>query len=164
MFRIGIGQDSHSFEDAKSKKPLVLGGITISNETGLHGNSDCDVILHALFNALSSAVGKESIGVYSDPMCLDQSINDSSEYLKVALKMVSEAGFKVNNISIAVEAQKPRFPKELVQKIQEKVGQLCNIPANCVGITATSGEKLTAFGKGEAVQVFVIASLTGKDD
>lgn len=162
MFRVGIGQDSHPFENQKSKKSLVLGGITFPNETGLHGNSDCDVILHALFNALSSAVGKESIGVYSDPMCLDQGIDDSSEYLKVALKMVAHEGYKINNISIAVECERPRFPNELTRQIRKKIGQLCSVSENCVGITATSGEGLTAFGKGKAVQAFVIVSLTDK--
>lgn len=162
MFRVGIGQDSHPFENSKSRKPLIMGGITIPNELGLHGNSDCDVILHALFNALSSAVGKESIGVYSDPMCLDQGIDDSSEYLKIALKMVAEAGFKVNNVSIAIEAKKPRFPTELTQKIRDNIGKLCGISPDCVGITATSGEDLTPFGRGEAIQVFAIISLASK--
>lgn len=164
MFRVGIGQDSHPFENPKSKKPLVLGGIIFPNEVGIKGNSDSDVILHALFNALSSAIGQESLGVYSDPMCFDQGIIDSSKYLKVALNLVDKAGFKVNNVSVAVEAKKPRFPKQLVQKMQEKIGELCKIPADCVGITATSGENLTPFGKGEGIQVFAIVSLISKNE
>lgn len=160
MFRVGIGQDSHPFD--KKDKPLILGGVLIPNEPGLKGNSDGDAVLHALFNALSSAVGGESIGVYSDPICLGQGITNSSEYLKVALKMINDANYKVNNISIAVEAKKPRFPKELFQKIQNNICKFCNIPADCVGITATSGEELTAFGKGEAIQVIAIISLTSK--
>src|SRR3989344_3750339 len=66
--RIGIGQDSHKFSDNKNKK-LVLGGIKIEKETGLEANSDGDVILHALFNALSTAIGMKSIGFYADGMC-----------------------------------------------------------------------------------------------
>lgn len=162
MFRVGIGQDSHKFVEVGDKKPLIMGGILIPDYQGLETNSDGDVILHALFNALSSAVGGESLGVYADPMYFDQGITDSSEYLKVALKMVSDAKFRVNNISIAIEAKKPRFPKDLTLKIRENIGKLCNIPENCVGITTTSGEELTAFGKGEAIQVFAIVSLTSK--
>lgn len=162
MFRVGIGQDSHKFVEIDDKKPLMIGGILIPNQLGLKANSDGDVILHALFNAFSSSVGGESLGFYADPMCLDQKITDSTEYLKVALNLVDNAGFVVNNISVAIEAKKPRFPKELTQKIQNNISKLCNIPADCVGITATSGEELTAFGKGDAIQVFAIISLTSK--
>src|SRR3989338_6003298 len=51
--KIGIGQDSHKFSNDKNKK-LILGGFEIKNETGFEANSDGDVILHALFNALST--------------------------------------------------------------------------------------------------------------
>lgn len=162
MFRVGIGQDSHKFVEIGNNKPLIMGGVLIPEEIGLKANSDGDVILHALFNALSSSVGDESLGFYADKMCLDQKITDSTRYLKVALNLVDNAGFVVNNISIAVEAKKPKFSKDLTQKIRGNIGKLCDIPENCVGITATSGENLTAFGKGEAIQVFAIVSLISK--
>lgn len=162
MFRVGIGQDSHKFVSNGDQKPLTMGGVIIPNQLGLAGNSDSDPLLHALFNALSSAVGKPSLGTVADPMCKDQGIKDSTKYLEVALKWVSEAGLKVNNISFSVEAKKPRFPKELTQKIRDNIGKLCAVTADCVGITATSGEDLTPFGKGEAIQVLAIISLTDK--
>ena len=67
MFRVGIGQDSHRF--AKLRKPLILGGVKISERGGLSGNSDSDVILHSLCNALSSAIGGDSLSTWSDDMC-----------------------------------------------------------------------------------------------
>ncbi len=149
MFRVGLGQDSHQFTGQQSHKPLVLGGILIVDEIGLKANSDGDVMLHALFNALSSAIGQQSIGAYADTMCQQQNIKDSSKYLKVALKMVDEAGFKVNSISLAVEAKKPRFPKELTQKIQENIGKLCGITSDYVGLTVTSGEAMGRPGTGD---------------
>ena len=63
MFYVGFGQDSHHFVDEGDPKPLVLGGVTVPGHRGLKGNSDADVILHALFNALTQAVGGRSIGV-----------------------------------------------------------------------------------------------------
>lgn len=162
MFKVGIGQDSHKFVPAGDQKPLMMGGILIPDQHGLAGNSDSDPLLHALFNALSSAVGKQSLGTVADPMCKNQGIKDSTKYLEVTLKWISEAGLKVNNISFSVEAKKPRLPLEIVQQIQQNIGKLCTIPTNSVGITFTSGEDLTAFGKGEAIQVFAIVSLTEK--
>ena len=164
MFRIGLGQDGHPFAEGE-KKPLILGGVLIPSEFGLNANSDGDVVLHALFNAFSSAIGKESIGIYADPMCLKQGIIDSKEYLKVALKMVSKVGYKVNNISLAVEAKKPRVPRALIGKMKKKIAKLVEIPKENVGITFTSGEGLTAFGRGEGIQVLAFISLIkdGKD-
>lgn len=162
MFRVGIGQDSHKFVPAGDQKPLMMGGILIPGQHGLEGNSDSDSLLHALFNALSSAVGKPSLGTVADPMCKDQGIKDSTKYLEVVLKWVSEAGLKVNNISFSVEAKKPRLNLKTVQQIQQNIGDLCTVPVDSVGVTFTSGEDLTAFGKGEAIQVFAIVSLTEK--
>ena len=68
MYRIGLGQDSHAFLKS-GKKRLVLGGVTVSESGGLSGNSDTDVILHSLCNALSSAIGGDSLSTWSDKMC-----------------------------------------------------------------------------------------------
>ena len=65
MFYVGFGQDSHQFVDEGDPKPLVLGGVTYPGDRGLMGNSDADVIIHALFNALTQAVGGRSIGHYA---------------------------------------------------------------------------------------------------
>ena len=97
--------------------------------------------------------------VYADPMCLEQGIIDSKEYLKVALKMVSEVGYKVNNISLAIEAKKPRVPRVLIGKMKKKIAKLVQVPQGNVGITFTSGEGLTAFGRGEGIQVLAFISL-----
>ena len=69
MIRVGLGQDSHVFEPDDSIKPLILGGVTFPGVPGLKANSDGDVVLHAIFNALSSAVGRRSLGIYADPIC-----------------------------------------------------------------------------------------------
>ena len=156
MFRVGIGQDSHKFVLDNDQKPLMMGGILIPDQLGLEGNSDSDPLLHALFNALSSAVGKESLGTVADPMCKDQGIKDSTKYLEVALGWISEVNFKVNNISFSIEAKKPRFFSELTQKIRGNIAKLCGVTPECVGITATSGENLTAFAGVRQFKFFVL--------
>ena len=152
MVKIGIGQDSHKFKEGKQ---LVLGGITVENSPGLKANSDGDVVLHALCNALSSAVGKGSISTYADNLCLEKGIKDSKEYVKVALGFVKEASYKVNNISIVVEAKQPKLESYL-PKMKKSIATLCNAET---GITVTSGEGLTAFGRGEGIQAIAIVSL-----
>ncbi len=157
--RVGIGQDSHKFTN--DVKQLVLGSVVIPDEKGLEANSDGDVILHSLFNALSQAVGGKSLGFYADSLC-NKGIKDSGVYLKIALEMVKEKGFEINNMGIMVEGKKPRLDK-YEELIKEKIAELCGIDSSKIGLTATSGDELTSFGKGEGIQVFSIVSLRKKD-
>jgi 2-C-methyl-D-erythritol 2,4-cyclodiphosphate synthase len=158
MSIVGIGQDSHPFEKAKNK-PLILAGIKISDNGGLQGNSDGDVIIHSLCNALSSALGGDSIGTWSDDMCLKQGVKESTKYLEYIFNIVKNKNFILENISITVEAKTPRLSIDTIKKIKERLTMLLDINLDQVGITFTSGEGLTAFGRGEAIQVFSIVSL-----
>ncbi|MFH1642234.1 MAG: 2-C-methyl-D-erythritol 4-phosphate cytidylyltransferase [Nanoarchaeota archaeon] len=159
--RVGFGQDSHRFisdnSDQKDKK-LYLGGVLIENEPGLEANSDGDVILHALFNALSQAVGGRSLGFYADKMC-SSGITDSKEYLKKALQLVSEREYQITNIGIMFEGKHPNI-SVYEDQIKKSIASLCSIDPSNIGITATSGEDLTSWGKGQGVQAFSIVSLT----
>ncbi len=158
MFRVGLGQDSHQFE-LKDKKTLILGGIKVSENGGLKANSDGDVIIHSLCNALSSAIGGDSLGNWADDMCLEKGIKDSSQYLDVILKKVGGLGFTVVNISISVEAKTPRLTSETISIIKGNLSLLLNVDISQVGITFTSGNGLTSFGKGDGMQVMTIVLL-----
>jgi len=159
MFRIGLGQDSHRFL-INSDKPLILGGVLVENMPGLAGNSDGDVIIHALCNALEQAIGGDSLSVYSDKMC-QEGIRDSREYLKVAKRHIEEAGYLINNIGISIEAQKPKI-LPIAQDIRSSLAKILKIKKEQIGINATSGEGLTTFGCGEGIQVWAVASLIKK--
>lgn len=152
---VGLGQDSHRFAD--EDKPLKLGGIEIPNESGLEANSDGDVVLHSLFNALSQSIGERSIGYYCDAMP-KKGITDSKEYLKIVLDSIREKGYKINNIGIMIEAKSPLI-EPYVDEMRKSIANMCGIEPIQVGITATSGEELTEFGKGKGIQVFSIVSL-----
>lgn len=154
--RIGFGQDSHQFSVDINKK-LLLGGYAIPNEIGLEANSDGDVILHALFNAISSAIGEKSLGFYADPM-FKKGIIDSREYLKVILNKLSKKNLKINNASIMIEAKKPKLEK-YTNNIKNSLSKILNLEKEKIGITYTSGDELTAFGQGKGMQCFAVVSL-----
>ena len=156
MFRVGLGQDSHRFAD--DMKPLVLGGFVIPGEKGMDANSDGDVILHAIFNALSQAVGGRSIGHYTEPLFLEQGIRDSREYIKIALKMVKENKYKISNMGVMIEAKRPMLEPHS-DAIKKSLAAILGIDKSRIGLTFTTGEGLTSFGKGEGIQAFAIAGL-----
>lgn len=156
MFKVGFGQDSHRFSK-DPKRRLVLGGIEISEEAGLAGNSDGDAVIHALCRALEQAIGGESFSMYADKMH-EQGISDSREYLKIAISHVKEKGYMVSNVGISLECQRPKIIP-IARKMKNCLAKILKIEENQIGISATSGEDLTSFGRGEGVQVFAIASL-----
>jgi 2-C-methyl-D-erythritol 4-phosphate cytidylyltransferase / 2-C-methyl-D-erythritol 2,4-cyclodiphosphate synthase len=152
--KMGIGLDSHKFTD---KKPLIIGGIKISDKGGFDANSDGDVILHALFNALSTATGDRSLGFYADKMFKD-GITDSKKYVEFILKKVKGRNYEISNVAIMLEGQKPRLD-EHVDKIKSSLSKLLKIKKENIGIAATSGEGLTEFGKGNGMQCYVAVTL-----
>jgi len=151
--RTGLGQDSHRFEPEGSDKALILGGHIIEGARGLAGNSDADVILHALTNAVSGITGVNILGAVSDELCLNQGITNSTVYLEKALLHLN--GWRITHVSMSVEAKTPRLAAH-IDAIKASVARLLSLSPDAVGLTATTGEGLTGFGRGEGMQVFAV--------
>ena len=149
--RVAIGQDSHRIDYNNSSKKLILGGIEFEEDYSIIANSDGDVVLHAITNAVSGITCKNILGDITDDMCNKKGIKNSEEYLKEALRYLKE---KIIHLSISIECKLPKInPK--VEEMRKNIARILNINKNCVGITATSGEGLTEFGKGNGINVFV---------
>ena len=154
--KVGIGQDSHRFDFNNSSKKLILGGITIENHPPLLGNSDADVLLHSLTNAISGVTCVNILGDIADEMCLNRGVNDSSEYVFEALKYLGE--LKIVHLSIAIECKSPKITP-WIPAIRSKLSILLDLSEDSIGITATSGEELTDFGKGLGIQVISVITM-----
>lgn len=75
--------------------------------------------------------------------CAWRGITDSKEYLKKAMEDLEE---KIEHLSISIEAKTPKIlPK--VEEMRESIAEILDIDKNQVGITATTGEGLTACRK-----------------
>ena len=152
-----IGQDSHRLVQG-SGKPLILGGVTIEEATyHTEANSDGDVVLHALTNAVSGLTCRNVLGAVADEMCR-QGITDSRRYLDVALQDLQERGMRLVHVSFTVECRKPKLA-DYVDRMRQSIADLCpGLSADHVGITATSGEGLTSSGRGEGISVFCVVT------
>ncbi|MCX7921104.1 MAG: 2-C-methyl-D-erythritol 2,4-cyclodiphosphate synthase [Clostridia bacterium] len=149
--KVGIGQDSHRFDFEDKTKKLILGGVVFEDCPPLDGNSDADVILHSITNAISGVTCVNILGKVSDDLCLKQGITDSRVYLKEAMKYLD--GSKIVHVSISIECSTPKISPK-IPELRKSLAELLDIPENCVGITATTGEGLTQFGQGKGIQVF----------
>ncbi len=155
MVKTGIGQDSHRFESQTSVKPLVLGGVVIPGYPGLSGNSDADVILHALTNAVSGVSGHNILGKISDDLCLKEGITDSRVYLKKALETLTS--YRLSHLSVSVECKRPILAP-FIEDIKASLAQLVSLDTSDIGLTATTGEELSSFGRGEGIHVFAMVT------
>ena len=151
--KTGIGQDSHRIAETRDK-PFVLGGVTFDEPFCLEGNSDSDVILHAITNAVSGVTGNPVLGPVADKLC-KAGVTDSAAYLKVALEDLEAIGYKVSHVSISLECLRPKILPKL-QTLRENVARLLGATVADVAITATTGEGLTDFGKGLGIQAFAV--------
>lgn len=154
--KVGIGQDSHKFDLENKDKKLILGGVVIDDFPGLLGNSDADVVLHSITNAISGVTCVNILGEISDEMCLKKGITDSKQYLKEALKHLGK--HKILHLSISIECKMPKI-SPVIPQMRKSIAEILNIGKNCVGITATTGEGLTEFGKGNGIQVISIVTV-----
>lgn len=152
--KVAIGQDSHRFDFDDKDKKLILGGIIFEGATPLSGNSDADVVLHSITNAVSGITCKNILGKIADDMC-KSGIIDSEEYLKEALKYLNE---KIVHLSISIECKTPKISPK-IEDMRKNIARILNISENSVGITATTGEELTEFGKGNGISVFSVITV-----
>ncbi len=152
--KVGIGQDSHRFYSDNKDKKLVLGGIVFENEPALKGNSDSDVVLHAITNAISGVTTVNVLGKITDEMCAKGILN-SEEYVREALKYLY---YEIEHLSISIECKIPKISPR-VEDMRENIARILNIHVSQVGITATTGEGLTDFGRGEGISVFCILTV-----
>lgn len=150
--KTGLGLDSHRFVEGDSDRPLVLGGLVFDDAPALDGNSDADVILHALTDAISGVTGQTVIGAVADKMCRE-GITDSKEYLKVAL--VDLGDWQISHVSIALECLRPKIDPK-VPALRESIAGLLAVATDDVCITATTGEGLTDCGRGSGIQASVV--------
>ncbi|MBD3393466.1 MAG: 2-C-methyl-D-erythritol 2,4-cyclodiphosphate synthase [Chitinivibrionales bacterium] len=153
--KTGIGQDSHRFEPGASPKPLRLGGITVPGCPGLAGNSDADVVLHALTNAVSGISGVNILGAVADDLCKNQGVTDSAEYLRRALDTLND--IRITHVSLSIECARPKLSGH-IDDMKACIARILGIGASHIGITATSGEGLTSFGRGEGIQAVAIVT------
>jgi len=155
-----IGQDSHRFLVGDSmNKPLILGGVHIPGMPGFDANSDGDVILHALTNAVSGITGRNILGPIADALCMEELVTDSREYLKLALEDLHRNGdMEISHLSLSLECLRPKL-LEHIPSIKSSLGQMLGIEPSKVGLTATTGEGLTDFGRGMGVQALCILTV-----
>ncbi len=83
--------------------------------------------------------------------------------MKTVFKLLGENNFKINNVSISIEAKTPKIEPHS-DAMKDVIAEILEIEKSQIGITATTGEGLTAFGRGEGVAVIATAVILNDFD
>jgi 2-C-methyl-D-erythritol 2,4-cyclodiphosphate synthase len=140
MVRTGIGYDIHRFVQGRK---LILGGVDIPHVRGLDGHS---------------AAGDRDIGHHFPNS--DESIKgiDSQEILRRVQAILTGKSFAIVNIDSSLIAEEPKIGPH-ISAMRERLAQTLNIPADRIGIKATTNEGLGFIGRGEGIAAMAIATL-----
>jgi len=158
VIRVGIGEDIHRIDDART---LVLGGVIIEEGPGLAGHSDADVLLHAITDAVLGAAALGDIGHYFPPSDPRYAHADSADFLRRALELAREAGWEVANVDATVKTEKPKLAP-YIALIRERIAEIAGVPVGQVSVKAKTNEKLDAIGRGEAMAATAAVLLESK--
>ncbi len=142
--RVGHGADVHAFGAGNH---ITLAGVKIKTDYAFVAHSDGDVILHSLMDALLSAAGLEDIGHYFPVNDDAYKGADSSLLLAKVIGEVKKAGYAPVNISVTVQAEKPKLAK-YIDAMRQKLSELVSVPLSGVAISAGTCEGLGFVGKG----------------
>ncbi|MDE7330387.1 MAG: 2-C-methyl-D-erythritol 2,4-cyclodiphosphate synthase [Clostridia bacterium] len=153
--RVGMGVDVHAFREGNG---IILGGVNIPCDKSFVAHSDGDVIIHALADALLSAAGLKDIGHYFPVDDDAYEGADSRELLKKVIAIIKNVGFEPCNISITVQAEKPRL-SPYIDIIKRVLSELTGIPASCIAVAAGTCEGLGFIGEELGVTAYAVTAL-----
>ena len=150
--RVGFGVDTHVFGEGNF---VTLAGVKIDCDKKLIAHSDGDVIIHAVMDALLSAAGLKDIGHYFPDT--DDSFKgaDSAKLLKKVIELVKGEGFTPVNLSVSVQAEKPRLAKH-IDKMIENLSALTGIDKSNIAIAAGTCEGLGFVGEGLGITAYAV--------
>ena len=151
--RIGQGYDVHKLVEGRE---LILCGVKVPYDKGLLGQSDADVALHALADALLGAAAMRDIGYHfpdTDPAYKGA---DSRRLLRRVVEIIGEKGYRVGNVDVTIVAQRPKLLTYIPEMIANVEADLA-VSADCVSVKATTTEHLGFTGLGEGIAAMAVA-------
>ena len=157
--RCGFGVDTHAF--GKAQDYITLAGVKIPSQSGLIAHSDGDVLTHAVMDALLSGAGLRDIGFYFPDSNAKFKDAESMELLQTVCDYIAEQGFCVENVSVAIQAEKPKL-SPYIDEMKNRLAHVLQVDPTAVGITAGTNEGLGYVGEGKGITVHAYALLKNK--
>ena len=151
--RIGHGYDVHRLVEGRK---LILGGVEIPFEKGLLGHSDADVLAHAVMDAVLGAAALGDIGQHfpdNDPAYAGA---DSLELARHVARILSEHGYRVENIDATILCQRPKLAPH-IPAMRANLAAAFGLPVDSLSVNATTEDHLGCTGEGLGIAAHAVA-------
>ncbi|MGI9345965.1 MAG: 2-C-methyl-D-erythritol 2,4-cyclodiphosphate synthase [Gammaproteobacteria bacterium] len=152
-WRIGQGIDVHPLKP-RVNGIVTLGGIEIHCGLEIEAESDGDILLHALADALLGAAGLTDIGdLY--PAGTGAGLS-GARLIRRVLDELASSGYQPVQVDLTLVAEQPKLAPWREQ-IRTNVAQLLHVASGSVGIKATTTDGLGMLGRKEGIAAFAVA-------
>ncbi len=153
--RVGWGFDAHALND---RPPLLLGGVEVSDTSGLDATSDGDVLAHAIADAILGACVLGDLGEHfpsTDPRYQGVS---SLGLLSEAARMAATSGFAVSHVDATVIAEHIKVAPHR-QAIRGNLASALGIPPAVISVKATTTDGLGFTGTSQGVAAVAVVTV-----
>lgn len=159
QIKIGQGVDVHAFYDNGEPEQFVtLAGLTIPHKMSLKAHSDGDVVLHALADALLSALAMGDIGQHFPDTDEAHAGLDSRVLLRHVYGLIKQAGYELGNADITIMCERPKILPHR-QAMQQNIATDLSVDISNISVKATTTEKLGFTGRQEGIMVTAVVLL-----
>ena len=157
--RVGLGYDVHKLVEGRK---LIIGGVNVPHEKGLLGHSDADVLIHAVMDSILGALALGDIGKHFPDTDERFKGADSIKLLEHVYTLITEMGYKINNIDCTIIAQSPKMAPH-IQNMRENIAKALNTSIENINVKATTEEGLGFTGAKEGIAAQSICLLVKVD-
>lgn len=152
---VGTGFDLHKLIPGR---PLRLCGVSVPYSLGEEAHSDGDAPVHALMDAILTALSLPDIGHLfpdTDPAYKDA---DSTLLLKEVVALVSERNREILSADLAILLEKPKVSPYL-DDMRHTLAGVLGIAPEKVNVSATTTEKIGLIGENKAVAALAVVGI-----
>lgn len=154
--RVGFGYDVHAFS---RDRPLVIGGVQLPGP-GLAGDSDADVLSHAIADALLGACALGDLGKHFPSSSMPEG-GSSLQILRRVRELVEVAGFHVANVDATVVIEAVRLSSSTPQMV-DNIASCLAIDPGAVSVKATTTDGLGTIGRGEGAAAYAVVLIENR--
>ncbi len=153
--RTGNGFDVHRFGPGDH---VILCGVKVPHDRSLQGHSDADVGWHTVTDAIYGALAEGDIGRHFPPSDPQWKGADSAVFLRHAVGLAAERGFRVANIDLTLICERPKLGPHAADMIA-RTAEVTEVDSGRISVKATTSERLGFTGRGEGIAALATVTL-----
>ena len=157
---VGNGFDIHKFTKGNT---ITLGGIEFKSKYSLLANSDGDVLLHAITDAIFGAIGAGDLGLHFPDNNKSFKNKNSTFFLEKGLNLINKKNACIVNLDLNLICDYPKITP-LKTSIVKNLSKLMNLDISRINLKATSTENEGFINSKNGIAAQAIISIEAPKD